>query len=62
MSADSCACRSIDAYECWLARYPVALSEVLDGHSFSSRNQHVRDEGGPCECVCHDAKDEDDFT
>jgi hypothetical protein len=48
-----CACVSIDAYNCWAQRYGMmrggglVCSEIDDG-------------GGPCECDCHVA-DNDEF-
>ena len=42
-----CACKGLDAWQCWAARYGIPLSEV-------------RDDGGPCECQCHDQEDEYD--
>lgn len=40
-----CACRSADAHNCWSLRY--------HGHTGVSELT-VHNEGGPCECSCHD--------
>jgi hypothetical protein len=40
-----CACPSEDAHSCWSLRY--------HGHSAMSELT-VHNEGGPCECACHD--------
>lgn len=41
----TCACKSIDPWRCWSIRYGVPIFEV-------------KNDGGPCECDCHDADDE----
>ena len=45
-----CACMSDDRYDCWALRYfGYAIGDT----------QRVEDDGGPCECSCHDDYDED---
>lgn len=47
-----CACPSTDSYRCWALRYY--------GHSVANVNV-INNEGGPCQCVCHDnSRGEDD--
>lgn len=41
-----CACKSHDEWLCWSIRYGIELSEV-------------EQDGGPCECVCHEEEHED---
>lgn len=48
-----CACRRTDAYDCMAARYPSPV--VFAGWD----EDELDEEREPCECVCHDA-DEDD--
>lgn len=45
-----CACHSTDAYDCWSSRYPS--DEVQSA-------QEIENDGGPCQCSCHDERDED---
>lgn len=42
-----CACTCRDAYDCWVRRYPRDVDDDGEGRS-------VRDQGGPCDCPCHD--------
>lgn len=42
----NCACRGTDKWRCWASRYEISLLDVAQ-------------DGGPCECQCHD--DEDEF-
>ena len=52
MHTDYCpACKSHDPYDCWALRY--------FGHTDVSGMQ-VDEDGGPCECPCHDSFDEHD--
>ena len=44
-----CACRALNAYDCWTARYGIR------GRS------HIEMDGGPCECRCHDPVEYDDY-
>lgn len=46
----SCACKSDDAYRCWAVRYE---------RPFDSPGT-IEDEGGPCECACHDSGTDDE--
>jgi hypothetical protein len=46
----TCACKSIDAYECWALRYNLLW------HSHAE----IDDDGGPCECMCHECDPDDD--
>lgn len=51
MTADrQCACHSTDAYDCWASRYPTNERQSA---------QEIEQDGGPCDCVCHDESDED---
>lgn len=54
-SAMKCACHSADAHNCWALRY--------HGHTGVSELT-VANEGGPCECACHedDREYEDDMN
>jgi hypothetical protein len=47
-----CACVSDDAYRCWSLRY--------HGHS-AQAPQSIERDGGPCQCLCHDVYDDDDW-
>ena len=47
-----CACKSIDRYDCWVLRYYR--------HTNVSR-MRIDEDGGPCECDCHDAHDDDEY-
>lgn len=44
-----CACEDDDAYCCWASRYNLGMPTI----------QEVRDDGGPCECSCHNEYDDD---
>jgi hypothetical protein len=46
-----CACKSGDAHNCWALRY--------HGHTGVSELT-INDEGGPCECVCHEVEQDDE--
>jgi len=49
-TTDQCACHSTDAYDCWSSRYP----------SFEAQSvQEIEADGGPCQCACHDQREED---
>ena len=50
----TCACKSIDAYECWALRYGS------DAFCFCHRIEAIKADGGPCECSCHDPEPDDD--
>lgn len=45
-----CACKSDDAYDCWALRYH---------HHTMVPGMVIDREGGPCECACHDAVDDE---
>ena len=45
-----CACHSSDAHNCWALRY--------HGHTGVSELT-VANEGGPCECACHEEAEDD---
>ena len=40
-----CACKSHDSYTCWSLRYHP--------RTFLT-NQEIDQDGGPCECACHE--------
>jgi len=48
----TCACKSIDTYECWDIRY--------SGHAFCHSIEEIEADGGPCECGCHEFDLDDD--
>ena len=39
-----CACHASDPYECWGMRYEIR----------SHRKFEIEEDGGPCQCPCHD--------
>ena len=39
-----CACEDDDSYCCWASRYNMGMPTM----------QEIRDDGGPCQCSCHD--------
>lgn len=45
-----CACHSDDAYDCWSSRYRTDEPQSA---------QEIEQDGGPCQCSCHDKRDED---
>lgn len=45
-----CACIAFDRHDCWRLRYNLP-------HSKS-----VEDDGGPCECACHDDADDEEIA
>ena len=45
-----CSCLSEDAYECWADRYNLGISDA----------EVVENDGGPCECHCHNEEYDDD--
>lgn len=47
VTSEKCDCHSDDAYDCWASRYDLE-PEDSDARSIEA-------EGGPCQCVCHDA-------
>lgn len=57
-SGQRCACPRRDAYDCWASRYRIPSYEESGDPSF------IDDDGGPCECACHDefaCEDEGDW-
>ncbi len=53
--SERCACPRSEAYDCWRARYDKLTDDLDD---LMSRNA-VQDDGGPCQCVCHDEDEYD---
>jgi len=49
--AIKCACKGSDKWDCWAVRYS------LPRHISDFRHE-VENDGGPCECSCHDADDD----
>lgn len=47
--ATRCACVHPHAFECWRIRYQLPLSA------------DIHEDGGPCQCVCHDEVDESEY-
>lgn len=43
-----CACRRTDPYDCWGLRYSMVSMNEID------------DDGGLCQCVCHQVESDDD--
>lgn len=48
----TCACHARNAYDCWVSRYGADVDEEPSARS-------IEDEGGPCQCSCHDHPEED---
>lgn len=48
-----CICKSEDRYDCWALRYH---------HHTAVPAMTIDEEGGPCECSCHDEYDLDPRT
>ena len=46
LAAKQCACPVDDRYWCWAHRYGVQVHEV-------------EEDGGPCECPCHEEEDDE---
>jgi hypothetical protein len=47
-----CACKSLDAFRCWEIRY---------GFDADADMADIEMDGGPCQCACHDADEDDDY-
>lgn len=45
-----CACVAIDTYDCWARRYGLPRDDAAE----------IEDDGGPCDCPCHDDDTEGD--
>lgn len=57
-----CACKAIDAYDCFAIRYGIHSFEFwddFDPHSEPTQRELVDARGGPCECGCHYENDDD---
>jgi hypothetical protein len=52
MSEEGCACPRSNDYDCWRTRYDKLTDDLDDMMSADA----VKDDGGPCQCVCHDAE------
>ena len=48
----SCCCKQSNAYDCWRERYRELYWRDA---------QEIENEGGPCECLCHDRPDEEEL-
>ena len=46
-----CACVSTDAYACWARRYNMSQFDCVA----------IDDDGGPCECDCHQGDEDEDL-
>jgi hypothetical protein len=60
----SCACKAIDAYDCWVARYRVHSCEFWDSNYQGDEpifRELVDADGGPCECACHYEEESDEW-
>lgn len=55
MDERTCACHARNAYDCWISRYGADVDEEPSVRS-------IEDDGGPCQCACHDEREEDDET
>lgn len=63
-SEKRCACRAIDAYDCFAIRYGIhsfGFWDDFDSHSEPTQRELVDASGGPCECDCHYDDYEDDY-
>ena len=48
-SVRRCSCHALDAYDCWTSRYGVR------------GRINIEMDGGPCQCVCHDEVEDDEW-
>lgn len=59
-----CACKAVDAYDCWAVRYGIRSPEFdddLSGTELTTR-EIVEMDGGPCECSCHYENEDDEHS
>lgn len=60
--ACGCACKAVDAYDCFARRYNIRSFEYWDDAmpDEPTLRELVDCSGGPCECVCHYDEDPDE--